>query len=560
MCLTKTKKSDIPEYVWIFCARCFGTGRPSGGICVSRRRKGHALDRKGIGVLMKEKGTGKGRMAGKLISAILALLLGFLGTSCSEGTAADETGGMTNADAVSEGGTADTETGEEKPDSLPELDYGGRTIVIHSRGDSVAEIYTDGMTGSVVNDIVFERNTLVEDRLNIRIEVFEAEGWQKYDQAITSLAASIYANDSAFDLVAGWSARIPSLSMLGCLYDLAGLDYLELDSPWWNQTCRTELQLGNHVYFLTGDASMSFLSAMSVYAVNHKVAQDNGIENLYDVVREHRWTVDYVNGLTRNIYRDLNGDGQIGSEDAFGLTTSSVNDADGYLQGFHATMSVRGEDGYPQFSPDLEYLGSIAEKVYELTWGNPGCLTDTGDMTDLDCFKEDRALLAVTRIGDVTGRFADMESDYGVLPYPLFDESQNSYGTRLQDGVSLWCVPIDVRDADMSAAVLEAFGSQSFRTVTPEYFDVVLKNRYSRDVETAQMMDLVKDSVWITFDSLYNESIGYPWHYLRYMMMSKTKNFSSFWAACENVYRANYEKTIGQLRSLDTSLDASIYN
>ena len=87
--------------------------------------------------------------------------------------------------------------------------------------------------------------------------------------------------------------------------------------------------------------------------------------------------------------------------------------------------------------------------------------------------------------------------------------------------------------------------------VTPEYFDVVLKNRYSRDPETAEMMDLVKNSVWITFDSLYNESIGYPWHYLRYMMMAKTNNFSSFWAACENTYIANYEKTIGQLKELD---------
>lgn len=489
------------------------------------------------------------------ISGILVLIL--LCISCSKGTSGSGTNssdinGVTNgSETVNISQPAATETEEKKLDALPELDYDGTTIVIHTRGDSVNEIYTDGMTGNIVNDIIYERNTLVEDRLNIKIEVFEAEGWQKYDQSVTSLVASIYANDSAFDLIAGWSARIPSLSMQGCLHNLSELEYLDMESPWWNQTCRTELQLGDHVYFLTGDASMSFLTAMSVFAVNQKVAVDNGVENLYDVVKEHRWTIDYVNSLTRNFYTDLNGNGEIDPKDGFGLTTSSVNDVDGYLQGFHATMSVRGEDGYPQFSPDREFLGSIAEKVYELTWGNPGCLTNTGDTTDLDCFKEDRALLAVTRIGDVTSRFADMESDYGVLPYPLFNEFQDTYGTRVQDGVSLWCVPIDAHDAEMSGAVLEAFGSQSYRTVTPEYFDVVLKNRYSRDPETAEMMDLVKNSVWITFDSLYNESIGYPWHYLRYMMMAKTNNFSSFWAACENAYVANYEKTIVQLKELD---------
>ena len=124
-----------------------------------------------------------------------------------------------------------------------------------------------------------------------------------------------------------------------------------------------------------------------------------------------------------------------------------------------------------------------------------------------------------------------MESDYGLLPYPLFDENQASYGTRVQDAVSLWSIPIDAKNPDMSAAVMEALAAQSWRTVTPAYFDVALKYRYSRDAQTAEMVDLIKDSIYINFECLYNESIGNPWFVMRNLMTAKNSNFSSYWAS-----------------------------
>ncbi|MBR6426254.1 MAG: hypothetical protein IKS28_00355, partial [Clostridia bacterium] len=260
-----------------------------------------------------------------------------------------------------------------------------------------------------------------------------------------------------------------------------------------------------------------------------------------------------VDTLIRNMYKD-DGDGLINENDFFGLITSSENDADGYLQGFRVTMSTRDEDGYPHFNPNKVFLNEVVEKVYDLTWGNPGCRTSNKGITDYEAFAEDHSLLITLRVGDLS-RFTNMRSDYGVLPYPLFDEQQKEYGTRLQDGVSLWCIPIDVKDKQMSTAVLEALGSQSYKDVTPEYFDVMLKTRYSRDEKAAEMMNIIKNSVWVTFDSLYNESIGYPWHYLRYMMMAGNKNFNSFWAMCEDGYEQNYESTISKIIELESQFD-----
>nr|MCR5681158.1 hypothetical protein [Clostridiales bacterium] len=168
-----------------------------------------------------------------------------------------------------------------------------------------------------------------------------------------------------------------------------------------------------------------------------------------------------------------------------------------------------------------------------------------------DTLAEDKALLASTRVAVIVSSLADMESDYGVLPYPMLNEAQGSYGTRVQDALSLWCIPIDAKDPDMSAAVMEALAAQSWRTVTPAYFDIALKSRYSRDPETSAMMDLIKDSVYINFESLYNRAIGQPWFVLRNLMPQKDKNFASYWASNKKLLAKNLDKAIKKLKDLD---------
>ena len=65
------------------------------------------------------------------------------------------------------------------------------------------------------------------------------------------------------------------------------------------------------------------------------------------------------------------------------------------------------------------------------------------------------------------------------------------------------------------------------------------------------MMDLIKDSVLINFESLYNESIGNPWFVLRTLMPQKKDNFASYWASNKKVITKTMEKAMDKIRSLD---------
>ncbi len=489
-----------------------------------------------------------------LFLALLMLAQAFVSCAESQETTdtAEDTFIETAADpSAEETLPEETEISRENiPDTLPDgLNFNGATVTIHSRGDDETyyEVWSEGMTGESVNDAIFERNAMVSERLNVEIAAYKGEVWYEYNNAVAAIRASIMASDGAYDAVAGWSARIPALSLEGLLLDLNEMQYLDLAQPWWNQSAVEELQLAGHLYFVTGHIAKTMLSAMGIYVFNQKVAADYNIEDLYEVVREHRWTVDYVYELSSGIYADLDGNGEKNAADMYGLTSSAVNDADGYMQGFRVSMISRDEDGYPVLDVDTERLASVVESVYRLMWDNPGCYAVTSDGTDLMPLAEDRVLLSTTRISEIILHLADMESDYGVLPYPLLNDAQSEYGTRVADALSLWCIPIDSKDPAMTSAVLEALAAQSYRTVTPAYFDVALKSRYSRDPQTAEMMDLIEQSALINFEALYNESIGNPWFVVRSLMQQKSNNFASYWAGNSRVIKKKLEQAIKKI-------------
>jgi len=492
----------------------------------------------------------------KQLALLLALLMCLPAvSSCSESSPSGETDAPVSQTVPDADESAEPEEPEEPettradyPDTLPELDFGGETVVIHTRGDSNAtvEIYSEEMNGQPINDAIYERNELVSERLGVVIEPFIGSTWTAYDNDVAAIRSSIMSNSAAFDIVAGWSARIPALSLECILHNLNTLPHLNLSQPWWTVT--DELDIGGQIHFVTGDVATSMLASMCIYLFNHKVANDLSIENLYDVVRDHKWTVDYIHTLTSGLYRDLNGNGSFDESDFYGLTTSSVNDADGYMQGFRVSMVSRDEEGYPVLDVNMEHLTTVVEKLYNLNWNNTGCWCITGDGTSLAPFVEDRTLLSTSRVTSMFDQLANMESDYGVLPYPLLNEAQENYGTRVQDSVSLWCVPIDVSSTEKSGAVLEALSAQSYRTVTPEYFDVALKSRYSRDPDTAEMMDLVKDSIYFNFESLYNETIATPWYVLRDLMPQKSTDFASYWKGKEKQVKRILKTTAKELK------------
>ena len=87
----------------------------------------------------------------------------------------------------------------------------------------------------------------------------------------------------------------------------------------------------------------------------------------------------------------------------------------------------------------------------------------------------------------------DMNDDYGFLPVPKYDETCEKYYTMVGAGNHMPCIPKTTSDPERTSIILEALAAEGYRTVIPAYYEVALQRKYTRDTESADMLDIIKD-------------------------------------------------------------------
>ena len=106
--------------------------------------------------------------------------------------------------------------------------------------------------------------------------------------------------------------------------------------------------------------------------------------------------------------------------------------------------------------------------------------------------------------------FRETPFEYGILPYPKFDEAQKSYRTMSSNGLVTFSVPVTSEGDEAVGAVIEAMGYAGNKYTTPAYFETALKIKYAHDDETAQMLDLMKNSEYTSVAGMFAASIEQP--------------------------------------------------
>ncbi len=425
-----------------------------------------------------------------------------------------------------------TDDGSAIKDNLPDdLDFNGQKVVIHTRDDpdSIREVFVEDKS-TQVSQAVYLRNERVQERLHITVEAYPSYPWQKYHAGLTELQASIQANDGAFDIVAGWSAFITTLGTAEFFQNLHDMKYLDFDQPWWNSHITSELTFGGSLVFASGDVALSMIGGTQCILFNQKLQKNWGVEDLYQTVTDGKWTIDYMNALVKQHYYD-DGNSERDDADSYGLAIGPTNDADGFMQASNIQMFSRDENGLPYYNPEADKLNSLISKMYALMHQNEGTFLAKEDGSTLrDMFMQDKALLHPTQFYAIENYISKMDSDYGILPFPKYDEAQEKYLTRVQDGVSLWCIPIDAKNTDLSSATMEAMAAENYRSVSDIYYNVAMKNRYSRDESdiASQVMDMIMDGRYFNFACIYNNRISRPWDCARILMEHGQNSWSSW--------------------------------
>ncbi len=490
-----------------------------------------------------------------ILSLILAGLMVL--SACSGGS---DTVGSNPTAAPVDTTPIETDAPKIEPD-LPDITFDGADYRIYSWYlDNTYwvwdDVWVESQNGEIINDAVFQRNSYVEETYDITIQ-YKNEYYNDYAANVRKNAQT---NDNIAELLISMGHTIPMMYSSNVFYNLHDVEHLDFDKPWWNQNCVESFTLGGYMPFTVSDMTILDKAATACVFFNKKLAADYGIGNLYDHVYNNTWTMDTLINEGKKVSEDLNGDSVYDDNDRYGIVSG---DEPVYMF-FHSAGGryvSKDSDGYPVLSFATESNYSAAQYYLEnimyddrLTYNVAYNHYDGWQKKLVDTFMEDKALFLVDLIRDIES-LRSMDSDFGILPIPKYQASQENYASSASVfGGHLISVPITCQDTVFVGIILEALSAESTYTLIPAFYDTVLKDKATRDVESTDMLDIIIGSMVFDVGDFFN-ICSFPDRFLRITgsiydnnisrdYPQRTSDLASFYAKYEKMLEKEMEKLI----------------
>ncbi|MHC1695823.1 MAG: hypothetical protein AB9835_11265 [Eubacteriales bacterium] len=491
---------------------------------------------------------------------LLALLLPAV-VGCSSGAPAD-TSTQPDTQAASSDTLQDTTSGDSLSDralvsdDLPQKDFGGREYIILTDDYQVKDMVSDGETGEVINDAVYKRNMKVEERFGVKIKVYNPGD---YNATASAAKKDVLAGEGSFHLYAAHLVAAGGNVLSNIFADWNEVPYVDFSKPWWSSSNDAQLTYDGKVILAMGDLAMSTLYKTYCYYFNKKLAGQYSLPDIYALVDSGEWTIDKVSELTKDIYTDLNNDGTRDKGDFYGFV-QDVHSLDMYLWAFDNPVMVKDGEGKPTLSINTPKMSTILTKLYDICYVNNGTYfssSDTGKTGDKnvgrDLFEENRSVIAPGHLQMAMENFRLMEDDYGIVPMPKFDKTQERYYSMTGGSMAGLAVPktLTQEDYEFFGIITEALSAESWKTAHPAYYDVALKVKGARDEQSVRMLDLVMSSRVYDFGYVYDNWQGMAFT-VQFMLLKGDTNFQSYYEKKEAAAIKYYDKVIAAFDALNS--------
>lgn len=436
------------------------------------------------------------------------------------------------------------------PDIIAKADqFKGETLTILANSGfwPADDLYREEDSEDPVDSAIYNRNATVESKYGIKIKVEE-------DATVaTTLKNAFMAGNDDYDVAAFCAFEACPLASENIFQDLTSIENLDLKKYYWDQGLYSGLSIDNKLFYITGDISTKANAGTFIMIYNKKLAEQYDLENLYDVVREKRWTLDYLNDIIKEHGYIDNGDNKLGVDDTFGMGIQ----VEAYLAfyfGAGGRMVEKDGDDMPSLALNTEKNISIIDKIYDLTrldkktidsheWLNVPPFSDGEGFASTKAFMENRCLFYLTNASNIAG-LREMDADFGILPNPKYDDKQQEYYSYVYFGAALFVIPVMNKRTAFTGFALEALCAESYKTVTPAYYEQTLKGKYQRDADSFEMIDIAfRNRLW---------DLGY---YARWGNIDST--FIDQIKAGSKTF-SNYYKRVNKLvtRAIKTYIDA----
>lgn len=434
-----------------------------------------------------------------MVLSVLLTAIG-CGSNGNEQTVTTTAGTTAIADMTAASDTATTTTAPEVDPYEPEAENFGQAngdptdFTMLVRKNRYGYLFDDGTSPERVNSAAYQRNMMIEERYNIKINIVEEES------TASAWNTALLTSNGEYDLACfdyWWG-----IEQSGLLYDLMTLEEINVTDPHWYAGWNDNCTINGKLYSIAGDATLEVLENIEILFFNKDMAEANQLD-MYSLVDNGEWTMEKMAQINQTVSANL--DNETTEDDVYGALydTHSIGCLP-YSAGMKLTTI--GADGAIQITQNTDNLIKIGEACANLIHGG-GVRYDSNTARSTNnqgvkLFTAGSALFYATALYlGQSLRAANTDFDYGVLVPPKFDkDSEYITGTY---GASLFGIPNSVKNPHMSAVILDAINYYSNDTVVEAFYEIVLKYQVADSEEDANMIEKARDVLYMDFAYIY---------------------------------------------------------
>ena len=415
---------------------------------------------------------------------LLTAMLASLAACGGEGAAVDTT--------AASGGDTTAETATDRPASgLPEADFNGESFTFLN-GNTAEWMTTYVVTaeeenGDTVNDAIYKRNGVVEDKYNVVIEEISTKSVR------ADVTAAIASGDTSFDVALMVSADANTITLEGGALDYSAIPHVNVENDWWIEGSVKDFSIGNRVYFAISQFDTTHYDGVRTFFFNKNLADKYNLESPYQLVRDGKWTLDKFLELGMKVAQDLNGDSQWGAGDQFGYTSYNNIGGQTLMTGVGVFPSLgKDKDDHLMVTMSSEENINKLITLTDMLAKNDGFLNPGGENSNsggVADFTGGRVMFYNETLSNI-GQLRDMKDDFGIIPAPKWNEAQPEYYS-LGGNPYFMLVPITSPDLEKTGLLMEALAYDSMGIIDVAFYDTFLSVKVTRDEESPKMLDII---------------------------------------------------------------------
>ncbi len=428
------------------------------------------------------------------------------------GSATGTTGGDSTTGTTNNGGTTppgETElNGKTKHPDFMDVNFGGREFVfaIQDIGDWDEYDIAPEATGedNIITEASIERTSKVESLYNCKIKEIKCnKDTSAYGMITTDIQTGKHTVDFAEEQ---YSLGKNNSDII----NIASLD-IDITHDWFDQSYIDTYLVNddgkNRLYQISGpwnlisyDATWMLYFNMNVYEALRSASKTN--VDLYQTVKDGKWTVDVMLDLMAAAKSDANADQKMSYDDGdvFGLTTYGNGYMDNALYfGVGGRGAVRDTTtnkvvAISKDTVDISALAAAIDKASQLV--NNDAYTPIGSIAKARASFTNGQTLFASECLAAASLVTDENANFSCVPFPKYNEEQENYQAMVCNRAYGLSVSAAITDLNNVANFLEVFAYHSQMLVYPEYVRYY-KTQVFCDDGAGEMLDIIfKARVW----------------------------------------------------------------